>query len=633
LPLARRAVKPIKNFSTSVSYRVGEARERLRDALNVYSNQGRLETRFGYSRFNATSLGGPVLSASFFKDVDSASYRLAKVGAAIYKVNAVGAATSLKTGLTATTKYRAVTMNDRHILAIESDGLYSYNGVSFTALGQAPPASYSAAIAAGGSLTTANTYQVGVTYYSSDYGFESNALKSSIITATTPNLQIDLSAMPNTATNAFIDKKRIYLKNVTDEGPFLFIAEIALTATTYSITAESQSSFEMPTENAVFTAGGAKFLAIFNGRLVAAGNSEFKNDIFFSEEDQPDCFNDTATALRLNAPGNGPITGLAVGQYNESVLDPFLVVFKNRSTHIYSEIGGQGRFTPINLEIGCVSHDTITVKDGVVYFLSEKGWRAIKNGRMLTTESGKVGTLGMGDIDDIFTSKGFVFEINRTTLDDTFAVYYPTLDQYITWVGEGTNSAFSKAYVYEHEVGGFKPYQFALSFTCACLGEDSTGREALLLGDSNGYLYCHSIHEARSDRDSANAETAIDAFAQLFWTPMDGDYDASYNFRELIVRGITSSNAITVKTWVNFDISDLRDYSYSFPDPSSGAIWDESYWDEGIWSDERAIVTARADINRVGETILIGFYQNIVGANMNLVSAQLNYSKNGNRNV
>jgi hypothetical protein len=308
------------------------------------------------------------------------------------------------------------------------------------------------------------------------------------------------------------------------------------------------------------------------------------------------------------------------------------LVFKQKSTHIYSEVGGEGRFVPINMEIGCVSQDTITVKNGVVYFLSEKGWRAIQNGRMLTDSKGKATTLGDGDLDDVFKSKGFVYEVNRTTWDDAFSIYYPTLDQYMTWIGEGTNAAFSKTYVYEHEVGGFKPYQFTIPATCACLGEDSSGREAVLFGDANGYLYCHSIHEARSDRDATNTAVAIDAFAQLYWTPMDGDFDASYNYRELLLRAINSDYALTVKTWINFDISDLADHSFSFPDPTSGAVWDESYWDEDVWSDERAIVTARADINRVGETLLVGFYQNTIGANMNLISAQLNFSKNGNRN-
>lgn len=632
MPLARRAIKSIKSFSTSVSYRVGEDRDRLRDALNVYSNQGRLETRFGYSRFNATSLGGPILSTSFFKTTAEVAHRFAKVGSVIYKANATGAATSLKTGLSASTKYRAVTMNDRHIFAIESDGLFSTDGTTVNALGQSAPSSFSASTAGGGSLTASDNYQVGITFYSSTYGVETNGGTSSILTPSGGNLSISVTSIPTTVTNSFYDKKRIYLRNVTDEGDYLFIDEITLATSTYSITTESTSTFVMPSKNATPLSGGGKYLAIFNGKLVYAGNSAYPNDVFFSEEDQPDAFDQTATGLVLNTPGNGVITGLAVGFFNESVLDPFLVVFKRKSTHIYSEVGGEGRFAPISMEIGCSSHDTITVKDGVVYFLSEKGWRAIQNGRLVTNENGKVATLGLGDIDDIFTSKGYVFEINRSTMDDAFSVYYPTLDQYMTWVGEGTNASFSRTYVYEHTIGGFKPYQFALAASCACLGEDNSGNEAVIFGDSNGYLYCHSIHESRTDRDSSNTATVIDAFVLMNWTPIDGDYDASYNYRELIVRGVTSSDAVTVKTWINFDMSDLRETSIFFPDAGSGAVWDESEWDEDVWSDERAPVTARTDINRCAKVLLVGFYQSISGANMNLISAQMNFSKNGNPN-
>jgi len=634
MPLARRAIKNIKDFAVPVSFKIGEQKNRLRDALNVYSNQGRLETRFGESRFNSTSLGGSPLSVSFFKKTDGTSYLIAKVGTVIYKVNSTGAATSLKTGLTATTKHRGITFNDRHIISVENDGLYSYDGTTFTQLGQAVPASYTATIGAGGSLVDTNKYKVSVTYYSSTIGFESNGTVSSEVTASGGNLQVNLTGLPTTAANAFIDKKRIYIKNTTSNSGYLYVAEIDLATATYSITAPPTSAVVVPTTHATPITGGGKYITEFNRKLVYAGNANYKNDVFFSEEDLPDAFDDTATSLVLNASENGDVTGIATGLYNNSVLEPYLVIFKKKSVQIYSEVGGSGRLVVINKGVGCASHDTIAVKNGDVYFLSEKGWRVISNGRLLADQLGNPITLGNGDIDDIFTSKGFVYEINRATLSGAFSVYYPTLDQYLTWVGEGLNTSFSKVYNYEFYIGGFKPYQFELSATCACLGEDSSGREAVLFADSSGYIHSHSIHESRSDRDSANTEVAISAYAQLFWMPEDGDFDASYNFRSLLIRAISSSYTLTVKTWLNFNINNLASYDYTFPDPTSGFILDTSVLDVDIFGDDRAIVTSPPphDINRVGESMLIGFYQSTIYANMNLLSAQLNISKNGIRN-
>ena len=66
MPLRLRATKKWVNFNIPLSYRINETENRLSDAQNVFINQNRLETRFGIGRYNDTSLGGSVLSSSFF---------------------------------------------------------------------------------------------------------------------------------------------------------------------------------------------------------------------------------------------------------------------------------------------------------------------------------------------------------------------------------------------------------------------------------------------------------------------------------------------------------------------------------------------------------------------------------------
>jgi hypothetical protein len=638
MPLNLRGSQKFRNFNVPVSYRIHDRSGKFLDARNVYSVQDRLDTRFGTSRMNAEPLPGAIQSLSFFAKSDGSRYTLAMVDRELYVVNTNGPQSESINGFQfnglPNLKHRGITWNDRHIIAVEGEArLYSFDGEIFTQLGQNPPP-FAATLTAesGGTLTDGSKYKVGITFYSTQLGFESNVKESAEITIADPNKKIKADFNASAPSNLFMDKVRIYLKNVTTDSDYLFIAEVDTSVMTYSIADESTSAQTPPTKNGMPESGGGKYLTQFNSQLVFAGNSNYPNDVFFSEDDLPDAFNGLDDRLVLHISGHGAITGLAVGLFSDSVLDPFLVIFKRKSTRIFSNIGGQPKMVVLSEEIGCVSHDTIVVKNGVVYFLSEEGWRAIANGRLVVDKQGDAITLGNGDIDDIFKSSGYVYEVNRNGLGRTFSVYYPTLDQYITWVPEASNAAYTKAYVYEYDSAGFKPYEFAVPATCSVLGENSSGRDMVLFGTSDGFVMKHSIMEERSDRDQDNNIVPINAFAVLPWLPEDGDFDATYNYRELILKALASGAQLTVKTFLDYNLSTGIEGTYSFPDQNEGFILDESILDQGIFGDERSVVTARSDINRVGESIAIGFYQNEIGANIGLVSMQVDSSKNGNRN-
>jgi len=408
MPLHRRAIKGWRSFDVPVSYRVNETRERLRDAANVFSNQGRLETRHGLSRFNSTSLGGPVLSLSFFKTNAGTLYRIVKVGTVIYSVNASGAATSLKTGLTAANKHRGLTFNNKHIISCESDGLFAFDGTNFYSLGQAVPSAPTVAVGTGSLINS--VYEVYLTFYSSTTGFETNASAASSQVTTTAD-GIDVSAIPATATNPTINKVRIYLKDVTAAGSKLFITELNLGTTTYTIAANSTSTQVPPTTHATPLTGGGAFLANFNGKLVYAGNSTYFNSVYFSEEDLPDAFDDNgSTQTVIDAHGDGKVTGIAVGFFNDAKTDPYLVVCKRRSTMIYSEIDGFGRRTIISNKRGCVSHETMIERNGDVFFLSDSGWVGIHNGMFIIDTENKMS----------FSEAGH----NATLMQDAFKTIY-----------------------------------------------------------------------------------------------------------------------------------------------------------------------------------------------------------------
>jgi hypothetical protein len=634
VPLNLRASKKLRGFDFGVSYKVNETRDRFKDALNVFSIQNRLETRHGRSLYNSTLLSGPVLSMSFFKNAAGDRHILAKVGTTLYKVNPSGAHTAIKTGLSAGTKHRGITWakgeSSRHIISIEGDGLFQWDGTNFTVLGSPPPEGHTVSSVVG--TLAAASYRVHITFYSSKTGFESNSTYSAPITMDGTH-GIRVSNLPTTCTNATVDKLKFYLENITNGDDAIYAGVVSLGTLTFDIAGPPDSELTVPYSNAAPLSGGGKYFTEFNRKLVYAGNSTYKNDVYFSELDMPDAFNDGNGPDRvvLYASGNGEITGLATGLYNYSVLDPYLVVFKRRSIEVYSEIGGESKSSVISRDVGCVSHDTIQVINGNVFFLSDQGWRMIENGRLVVADTGRPITLGLGDVDDVFTQRGFSYECNKAQVHNAFSVYYSTLDQYITWIPEGASTDMVRAYNFELKTNGFKPYQFYTPSTAACIGIDGNAMEIVYMGDANGAIYSHSILEDRADADSTGTAQPIDAFAIMAW--LDGDdMDASFNFREIIVRRIVGNGTLTGRVSVNY-ASDTVGDDMAFLAPASGFTLDDDQLDGGEFGeDERTIVTARADINQCGENIMIGFYQNLLNTNMALVSAQIDFSKNGNRN-
>lgn len=630
MPLALRAQKNWKNFNKPVSYKIGQT-EKMNDAVNVYSNQNVLETRNGIARYNSTAFSAAPLSLSFFQDNSETNYILAKDGTILYLAKATGAHTSIKTGLSAATKHKGVTFNNRHIMAIESDGLFQYDGTTFTQLGQAAPTGISVAVSSGGSLADATVFQVGVTFYDSTNGFESNGFESSQVTTASPNLQIDVTSIPSTAANANIDKIRIYLKDVTNSGTYLFITEQNLGTTSYTITDESVSSVTMPTQNAAPIAGGAKYLAVFGQKLVYAGNSTFPSDVFFSRAFIPDAFDQTATEETINMAGNGPITGIATGYYGDSNQSPYLVMFKRNSIELYTEISGSGQQVVISNDIGCISHDTIRVINGDVWFMSAQGWHIISNGRLVQTKD-KSNSIDNGDINDIFTKSGYVYELNKAQFGNFFSVYYPTLQHYMTFVSEGSNNSIFKSYNFEQDIGGFRPFEFNLSMNCATLGVTDTGEEIIYLGGQGGYIYTYSINNTvGTDVDSDGNDEAISAFAMFHWVKGE-DLESSYNFGPFILRALAQDTSLTVKYFLDYRLDSPTDLDFSFINPNAGFILDVSKLDEGVLGDGVARVRYVGEILKSGQSLLIGVYKEAQGESMGLIEGQLDVSKNGNPN-
>lgn len=656
MPQRLKQTFQFKNLNLPVSYN-SQVKNKMRDARNVFTNRDRLDTRHGVSRLNNFAAGAyafflddskldlnkldsgnfvsdesvlsDIKSVTFFKKTDNTSYYIVKAGSSLYSINNSDVHQFLVNGLDTDLKHRAITMTDRHIIAIGTDGLYSYDGTIFSSLGQdSSDTAVTVAASGSGNTLTASDYQVAFTYYASSIGFESNLSVASSTVTVTSGEQIDVSAIPTTASNSLIDKKRIYVKDVTNEGAWLFWSEINLSVTTETIDEDPTSSQTPPTKNARPLGANAKFIEKFGNKAVIAGINGYESDILFSEEYLPDAFDDSSTRIVFKANGNGPITGIKVGYYTQDNLSPYLCVFKKKNIDVYSSIGGSVSYSTISTTTGAINQDTIQEINGDIYFMSESGFHIISNGRLYEKNNQAV-KLSDSDIDSIFTENGFTYELNKTDFDNFFSVYYQSLNQYMTFVSESGTTLINKSYNYEFDIQGFRPYEFYLNYFCACIGEDALGNEIVVLGGKNGRFYKHGIPVDKYDVDLSNTATNISAYAQLFWLEHE-DFDSTLNFGGMIIKALTSANDITVNCWLNYHLSELYGKAYSFNDSEGSFILDESYLDQDFLSDGRTIVkTLSSGIYKTAKSLLVGFYQEGQNKNLGILSCQIDASKNG----
>ena len=650
MTLRKGAVLNIPQFDFGLSYRLDEKAPSFRVAKNIMINQARIEKRYGFKPLGDSPPAFPGFDGlSFFKNSKGDKVYLSKSGP-----NFIGLATdglsvvSYPFTITKAGKFRSVTGIDRLIIA-DPNGLFQFNGTSINPMGARQPNTPTLAAIAGTSSLDAGDYYVQLTLYSSQTGYESNPSSATSPLAVSSGQFIQVSNIDITSTDSFgntnstIDKVRIYLKRSTQVN-YLFVGEIPLGTTTFNISANATSSQVPPVGNDLPPSGGVKYLANFNKKLVIAGIEQYPNEVWFSNQDDFESFD--SGGQRLAIPGDGPVTAIAVGLYNNTVLDPYLVIFKKNKTFIYSEIGDIQKLVEINTNIGCASHDTIVVRNGDVYFLSSYGWYAISNGKIVEKDNQPY-QLGGYLIGDIFESKDFDLKINRNQMENFYSVYFHTQDLYITYVCDNGSNLFNKAYVYHFGKDFFTTWEFPIDFQCSVIGEGIDSQEVILAANkiitSSVNPQPNVIYQFNKDNDYQDSYYIEDDFAAPHDFPIAAnavinwrdtkDYDASSNYRELLIKAPRGQEDINVSAWVNYTYSFEKTDSMSFPDPDANFTLDQSQLDVGILGEGREIVTSRADLNLCGESILIGFSQNTIGANMIICSAQLNISRNGNRNI
>lgn len=203
---------------------------------------GTLTVDFGYTKFTTSTFGtGRAQGGNRIYLAGKAPFTLVAEGGKVYKVSDAGApGSAVLTGLFTTNPI--FFPFDRDMVAVFDSANVpkkSTDGTTWTQMGiTAPAGAPSLAAAAGGSLITANTYEVSYTYADDALSHESNSSPSAQITMTTPNLTINVTVA--NSGDAQVDRKYIYIRNVT-AGQSVRRRVGSTTGTTFAITGPDTS--------------------------------------------------------------------------------------------------------------------------------------------------------------------------------------------------------------------------------------------------------------------------------------------------------------------------------------------------------------------------------------------------------
>lgn len=671
---ARRVSVSWNRFEFPVSWNINPSQQTFLDCLNVISKDGVLRSRPGLRRLQGYRFGPGVNSISFFEKAQTGRrYIFAVVGTSL-KMLEYGSeiVTTLLEDIPEGSRHEAEDYGDRHIIGIENKGLYIFDGDLFFRAGNQPPVPKAKYTVGAGNLSSA-VFNLVYTFYSSKTGYESAPSDPIVFDFTLLMnksiyiVQEGARVIGDLPSNSSIDKFRIYLKDVTNNSNYLFVEEFDLTAVAvdsldpnnplvtiengvpgifYQITDMPAGTETAPDDGGLPPQKDISCMAIFSDSI-AVVTSEFPNEVQISEQQDPQHFRADLNGVTLYAHGPGKIIAIATGKFSpdQIVATEYLIIFKRHNIWLFETDGTTSKMVELSSSLGCVAKHTVSVKrNGDIYFMSESGWRVIREGRIVQekTKAGtKYATIDLGKTSEMFTENGHQYELSKMNFHKFFSAYIETLDEYITWVVEnGQQQTHGKAYCYEFVTGGFKPFNFPVN--CKFAIEGSVGDDrGILIVDDVGQIYFYGEKNSLWDELANGEKTAIEQMATLFWVPKDGDHARSYNFRELLIRARQGNKPVYCKVFVNFQKwidQDQAEPTYNFDldyPPDAYFVLDQDVLDgvKGLAEGGYSYRTSRQDINRNGESIAIKLYQQEINASLGLISAQLEISGNGNRNL
>jgi hypothetical protein len=327
--------------------------------------------RRGFSTINSTKAAASAVTGQFqYKRLSSGTftrYHLVvlddgRIGTLASDPGGAGTYTSITTGIFTGSTPCDFAAAQNLAFIVNGTAQKKYDGTNLRNFGITAPAT-APSLATGAAGTPSGTYEARVTYVNSSTGHESSAGTTSA-TVTVVAQKIEFSSIP-TSSDAQVDTRKVYLRNTSTQANFYLATTINdNTTTTYSynqadtllVTLGPNSTENNPPPTTV------KYLTYHRSRMFAADD----NTLYYSQIELPEAF-DPDFNEPVDAQNSQKIKGLA--SFND-----VLVVLKERSMYgIFGVDPDSWSVRLLSADIGCTSHRSITIKEGVMYWWSHLG--------------------------------------------------------------------------------------------------------------------------------------------------------------------------------------------------------------------------------------------------------------------
>jgi hypothetical protein len=226
------------------------------DAKNVVFTNGAAETREGFARFNATSLGSHVIDGLYTRrDRNGAETMIVFCGGSAFRSDATSFTTIASAQSVFTSGVRVATAQQENHMFIGNGGVipYKYNGTDFTRHGVYPPTTAPVVASNGvGALDASADYRYRVTFVNSQSVESDVGSASATFTISATSGQNRLTSIPVAPQSWGVSARRIY-RTEGNGTTYKLVTEIAdNTTTTYDDnTPDSSLGVTAPTDNGV----------------------------------------------------------------------------------------------------------------------------------------------------------------------------------------------------------------------------------------------------------------------------------------------------------------------------------------------------------------------------------------------
>lgn len=542
---------------------------------------GALTKWAGFQKYNSVQLLEAAVGATFtglfdYVQADGTRHPMATGLTGLYRFGNPSANTWNAISLANAGGDRTITADSLAWWIVLRDILYVFNGadsnVKFNAtaafnMGIAAPGSAPSGSAVTGTGLNIGAYSYKVTFYNSSLAHESNpSVKSSDITTTSGNQQIDLTGIP-TSTDAQVDRRRIY-RTAVGGGIWLFHSEIAdNTTTTLSDTTPDSSLGIQVEEFAHGVPPISKFAEVYKGHVFMVPKNSSR--IHFSKQNFPNAVH--ANDFRDLDPDDGDIvTGIKrlFGQ---------VIAFKNDS--IWNGTGDDRdtfQFTRQVTGVGSVNNHGILTIPG-------------QNRLIFPSENGFYSYDGISEQYKSVHIESVYRGLNQSRLNLMVGFPYKPKNMLIWLAHNGASVQGDTMIVYDYiqDQWSTRPVPNTKS-NIATIIEDSSNNELFYIGGYGGYAWQGDV--GLSDDGSAISCEVIDRAL-----PRPDKFPESEKvFNELIV-------------WFKTQASVTMTVSYALDDPEN------AYTSPGTIDMSNATGQDRLRFNATGRRIFFKFVNSATG--------------------